>query len=397
MSAYFGRAMAPAPPFTGEFPTLSSAKFAVPPERTGSFPFSLPAPPAPGVRQPQTQLSSGMQQPLTQLSSGLQPPLTHLSSCAPSEQAQERSFDVRHSETFYGELPETKPQNLGQAYATVDLKAFCGQPEPPAAAAAAPAVQAGYSAPPRLQAVPKHAAAAAFAPPAALDGPQAYMEAKLKAKELQFQLKLELKTMEREGKRLLSDEGKLQRKLRAQADSGLTHTGEAQCLARSIVSTRKAIARLEKLRTSMQQVILQLTESIAAMSMRHCVQRSSEVISQIGAFSQMPELERAVQNLRQEAAVCARADGIVNEALRDRQVEEASAIEVQRVLEEAALDRHLALCSAAAPSSEHPSSRPHSAATVPQTVFRPEPPSGTPLTRLPSAASTMLPSDFYVR
>lgn len=297
----------------------------------------------------------------------------------------------------------TQPQNLGQAFDSKTSETFVLDPAPafPVAGHGArgayhapesmrtpqetqqrrgqPAQEyEGYSMPSRLQGVAIGSAPGRFAPaPAAEDGVEAAVNAKIKARELQFQLKLEMKHLEREARKLATEEGKLQRKMRAEAERGNSH--EAQSLARSAVQTRKAIARLEQLKASMHGVVLQLTESIAAMGMRNCLKMSSDVMRHMSEFTRIPELEAAVQQLRREAAAYGHTAGCVDEALRDRGADEASAREVQRMLEEVALDRHLEFLAGGG-------SVPQSATTVPQTV-----PQTVPATRLPSMASTVLP------
>jgi len=258
-----------------------------------------------------------------------------------------------------------------------------------------------YSVPARKQGVAIGAAQGVFAPApaAAKDGTQAVIDAKVKARELQFQLKLEMKHLEREARKLSSEEGKLQRKMRAEAERR-GNTYEAQLLAKSVVQTRKAVARLEKLKASMHGVVLQLTESIAAMSMRTCLKLSTDVMRQMGELARLPELEAAVQQMRHEASAYTHAESCLEDAFRDHEVEEASASEVQKILEELALDRQLQFLAA---TSSVAGSVPQSAVTVPHTVPRtvpriaPQTPQTVPLTRLPStasAASTIIPQGW---
>uniref|UniRef100_A0A7S1RIR0 Charged multivesicular body protein 3 n=1 Tax=Alexandrium catenella TaxID=2925 RepID=A0A7S1RIR0_ALECA len=352
-------------------------------------------------------------QPLTRTSGLELPPTQTAFSSQASLPVQERSFDIRTSETFYGDVPVTQPQNLGLPHDLRNAETFVANPAPFSSSGSSqgvrgayPAQEAvyapqaaqhqsalpsqeydGYSKPSRMQGVPMGAAQGLFvpAPPAARDGTAAVIDAKVKARELQFQLKLEMKHLEREVRKLTAEEGKMHRKMRAQAERGNTY--EAQLIARNVIQTRRAIGRLEKLKASMHGVVLRLTESIASMSMRSCLKLSTDVMRQMGELSQLPQLEAAVQQMRQQAASYSHTEGFIDEALRDHEVEEASGLEVQRVLEELALDRQVELLTAASPAA---GSVPQSAVTVPRTVPRTVPqmtqPS-VPLTRLPSTAS----------
>jgi len=396
-------------PATGEVPTLSAPQF-MQAGLSGLFPFFPPAaagPPPPSSTVSQASCAQSPQHSMTRTSL-LPETQTALSSEALPR--PERSFDIRNSETFYGDMPATQPQNLGQGPGLRNSETFLADPAPaisaasPDARGSQPVQQAGpeyrgYSAPSRLQGVPMRAAKGVFAPAPATTGDsvEALVNAKVKARELQFQLKLEMKHIEREARKLSAEEAKLQQKMRAQAERGKSH--EAQLLARNVVQTRKAVERLEQLKASMHGIVLQLTESMAAMSMKSCLKLSTDAMRQMGEFSRIPELEAAVQRMRLEAAPYMHAEGCVDEALRDREVEEASAAEVQRLLEEVALDRQLAFMATAGSDS----TALRTAETVPQTVPRTVPqtvlrtaPQTIPLTRLPSMASTVLPSDWQL-
>lgn len=219
------------------------------------------------------------------------------------------------------------------------------------------------------------AAQGVFAPPlaGAASSAEAVANAKTKARELQFQLKLEAKHIEREARKIALEEAKLQRKMKALAQNGNSH--EAQMLARSIVQSRKTVARLERTKASMQALGLQLAESIAAMSVRNCLKLSADVMRQMGEITRIPELEAALQEMRREVAACVQAEGVMEAALREDgdEQEEATGAEVQRVLEELALDRRLEWLAIPASGAEHPV-KSTAGSAVPHTV---------PTTRLP--------------
>jgi len=165
-------------------------------------------------------------------------------------------------------------------------------------------------------------------------------DARQKARNLQFELRLEMKHMERAIKKTFNEEARLQHRLRTEVQRG---NGQMfQLLARNVVQTRRAAARLQKTKASMQVVDLQVTQSIASLSARSCVRLSADALRQLGETVQLSELEQAVQDLCREAAHCSHVENACNESFNcSGEVEEVADAEVRRLLEELALDRHL--------------------------------------------------------
>lgn len=184
------------------------------------------------------------------------------------------------------------------------------------------------------------------------------IDAKLKAKEWQWQLKTEVKHLDREIKKIQADEARLQREIQDQAQKG--NVQAVQLLARSVLKSRKAVARLEKTKASMHAVNLQLTTSIASMSTSASLRLSADVMKKMNAIAKMPEVGATMEDMRREMARCADAEDSIEEALREEGEEEEAAIEVQRVLEEMALDQMgplampAALASSAVPAAAQP-------------------------------------------
>mmetsp|Transcript_42177 Transcript_42177/g.83422 ORF Transcript_42177/g.83422 Transcript_42177/m.83422 type:complete len:666 (+) Transcript_42177:1792-3789(+) len=165
-------------------------------------------------------------------------------------------------------------------------------------------------------------------------------DARQKARELQFELRLEMKHMERAMKKMVNEEARLQQRLRTEVQRGNTQT--SQLFAKSVVQTKRAAARMQKTKASMQAVDLQVTESIASLSARNCVRLSAEALQQLGETVQLPELEQAVQKLHREAVHFARVEDAVDGGLGcSCEVEEVADAEVQKLLEELEVERHL--------------------------------------------------------
>jgi len=175
----------------------------------------------------------------------------------------------------------------------------------------------------------------------------ALVEAKMKVKEWQWQLKMEAKTLDREIKRIKSDEFKLQKKLSAEAQKG--NTQHVQQLARSIVRSRKAVARLESTKVTMNDINLQLTTCAAAMSMKNAMRVSADAMRGMNGATSIQDIAVAVEDLQRERAQGIMVEESIEEAFQNEEEEEEAALEVQKLLEELELDR-IGLLASAGPS-----------------------------------------------
>jgi len=161
-------------------------------------------------------------------------------------------------------------------------------------------------------------------------------DAKFKAKEWQWQLKTEVKHMDREIKKIQTEEAKLQKEIHANAEKG--NVQAVQMLAKSVVKSRKAVRQLEKTKANMHAVCLQLTTSISTMSTASSLKISADVMAKMNKIAKLDSVSDTMEQMRKEMARCAEAEGAVDEALRDSDEEEEASLEVQKVLEEMALD-----------------------------------------------------------
>lgn len=183
-------------------------------------------------------------------------------------------------------------------------------------------------------------------------------DAKMKAKEWQWKLKMEVKHLEKEIKKIEADENKIRKEIQAQAQKG--NVPSVQLLAKSIVKSRKAVQRLERTKASMYAVVLQLTTSIATMSTTQSLRISADCMKKMNSLSRIPELGGTMEAMRKEMARCAEAEDGIEELFHDEDEAVEAATEVQRVLEEMALDmmgplaRQSSVPAAAQPVVEEP-------------------------------------------
>jgi division protein CdvB (Snf7/Vps24/ESCRT-III family) len=176
--------------------------------------------------------------------------------------------------------------------------------------------------------------------------PESMANAKLKAKEWQFQLKVEMKLLDKEVKRIQKEEGRLQKKITEKAQKGCTQ--EVEQLAKTIVQARRTAASLAKTQSSMHAVDLQLSAAVATMSMKSALQLSAELMQEMGCLVHTLGAGSAVETMHHEMAQCAHA--VHNEmekpsfeggTAEDAEDEERRAVaeEVQKVLEEVELEK----------------------------------------------------------
>jgi len=169
---------------------------------------------------------------------------------------------------------------------------------------------------------------------------------KLKAKEWQWELGREAKHLDKEIAKIQKDEVKLQDQIRLQAEKG--NVEAVQLLAKSVVKTRKAVQRLEKTKASMEAVKLQLTTHMASISTSASIRLSSDIMRKMNNIARIPEISETMKDMRMQMAQCADAEDSIEEALREDGEEYEAATEVQKVLEEMALDQLGPLSRAAA-------------------------------------------------
>lgn len=226
-----------------------------------------------------------------------------------------------------------------------------------------------------LQQPPQNDQARGAWPPPHVEGASPQMaqaaDARQKARKLQFELRLEMKHMERAMKKMFNEEARLQQRLRTELQRG--NSQMSQTLAKSVVRTRRAAARVQKTKASMQVLDLRVTESIASLNARSCVRLSADALRQLGEAVRLPELEQASQELHREAVLCVRVEKAIDEGLGcSGEVEEAADAEVQKLLEELALDHNLQrLAINGKAVSAAAIAPPAAAAFVPQTLVRP--------------------------
>jgi len=162
------------------------------------------------------------------------------------------------------------------------------------------------------------------------------INAKMKAKEWQWELKSEAKNMDKEIKKIQVEEVKLQKEIQDQAAKNNVKT--VQTLTRSIVRSRKAVKRLEQTKANMHAVNLQLTTSIATMSTTSSLRVSADILAKMNKIANVDGVSDSMQAMKKEMQRLSDGEDAIEDALRDSDEELEAAEEMQKVMEEMALD-----------------------------------------------------------
>merc|ERR1719409_1314178 len=88
----------------------------------------------------------------------------------------------------------------------------------------------------------------------------------------------------------------------------------------------------------MHMVNMQITTNIATMSTTASIRVSADLLAKMNKIAKTDGVSDSMEALRKEMARCAEAEDAVEDALRDSDEEEEAAVEMQKVLEEMALD-----------------------------------------------------------
>ncbi|CAE7209265.1 CHMP3, partial [Symbiodinium pilosum] len=160
---------------------------------------------------------------------------------------------------------------------------------------------------------------------------------KEKAREWQRQIRGESRRIDRDISRMRQEEEKLKKEIKTMAEKG--QAASVKTLARQVVRSRAAVARLERTKCSMSAVNLHLTTAVASMSTASALKMSSGVMKEMNRLMNVPELQRTMEDMRQEMMRAEIADEMMEEGFQESDDETEIDSAVARVYEELALDK----------------------------------------------------------
>jgi hypothetical protein len=233
-----------------------------------------------------------------------------LAAVASSSSAKEA---LTHAETFTAEVyaPQTRTGPVGLSAPTRGLVEANGT----------------YECPPRLTGVALQDAASRFAP----GPPPGPLDVKTRAKELQLEVKLGLKYLERTIKALRTGETKMQRKIKTHQQKG--SIGEMQVAASSIVQSRRSVAVLETYREIVQRAYQDLAGCNTAVKFSSPVDVCMDAMGKMDMIMLTHEVQITLAQMQREMSsrIEEPGGGGTEPFMQGGQVAPS---EIQRVLEE---------------------------------------------------------------
>lgn len=156
----------------------------------------------------------------------------------------------------------------------------------------------------------------------------------------QHSLRSEARSIERSIKKIEQEEGKIKKDIKAIAKNG-GDPKSIELLAKSLVRSNKAKARLYTARSTMQATSAELASVVASMRLADTIKTSVVVMRQMNTLVNIPELTETMSSMRKEMMHAGLVDEMMDEAMEDMDgpdMEEEAQAEVDKVLDELAID-----------------------------------------------------------
>jgi len=164
--------------------------------------------------------------------------------------------------------------------------------------------------------------------------------AKEMVREWQSKLRGEVRTIERSIRQIERDEDKIKKDIKKMAKEGSDPKNIAT-LAKSVVRSGKAKGRLYQARASMSAASSELQNVGATMRLADAMKQSTEVTRQINQLVNIPELQEAMSGMAKEMMRAGLIEEMIDEGLEGidgPELEEEAAAEIDKVLDELAVD-----------------------------------------------------------
>eukprot|EP00403_Amphidinium_massartii_P042957 CAMPEP_0178455508 /NCGR_PEP_ID=MMETSP0689_2-20121128/45950_1 /TAXON_ID=160604 /ORGANISM="Amphidinium massartii, Strain CS-259" /LENGTH=235 /DNA_ID=CAMNT_0020081555 /DNA_START=21 /DNA_END=729 /DNA_ORIENTATION=+ len=167
-------------------------------------------------------------------------------------------------------------------------------------------------------------------------------------REWQRKLRSEIRTLERSIRKIEQEEEKLKRQAKQMAKEG----GDKQAitmLAKSLVRSRKAKDRLYTCRSVMSSTCSELSTIAATMSLADSMQKST--MQQVNSLVNVPELHESITEMQKEMMKAGLIEEMMDEGMEAMDMpdmEEQTAEEIDKILDELAVDASYRLAQGAA-------------------------------------------------
>eukprot|EP00927_Polykrikos_kofoidii_P027671 TRINITY_DN24264_c0_g1_i1.p1 TRINITY_DN24264_c0_g1~~TRINITY_DN24264_c0_g1_i1.p1 ORF type:complete len:225 (+),score=66.63 TRINITY_DN24264_c0_g1_i1:158-832(+) len=164
-------------------------------------------------------------------------------------------------------------------------------------------------------------------------------------REWQRKLRAEIREIERSIKKVERDEEKIKKDIQKMAKQG-SDPGNIKTLAKSIVRSGAAKARLYNGRAAMSAAASEIQNMAATMRLSDSMAQSTEVMKQIHAIVKIPELTQNIEGLKVEMMRAGLIEEMMDEGMEELdgpEMEEEATAEVDKVLDELAIDAAIRL------------------------------------------------------
>lgn len=156
------------------------------------------------------------------------------------------------------------------------------------------------------------------------------------AKEWRSKLRTETRQIDRQIRRIQMEETKIKRSVKEAAKKG--DQTVVRMLAKELVSSRRAVARLHKAKAQLNSVQLQLQQQVQQAKVMGALQKSTEVMTYMNNLMKMPEIAATMRTMAREMEKAGMLEEMTEDILEDaleiedeeEEVEEA----VDQVLDE---------------------------------------------------------------
>lgn len=156
----------------------------------------------------------------------------------------------------------------------------------------------------------------------------------------QQQLRTEQRGLERQIREIQFEEKKIQKVIKEAAKRG--DMASVKHLAKEIVQSRKAVARIYTSKAQMMSVGTALTSQLAMVKVAGTLGKSNEVMKGVSKLMKVPEIQKSMMEMSKEMMKA----GLINEMLDEsmdaamdgEDIEEETEAQIEKILAEIAID-----------------------------------------------------------
>ncbi|KAF4716603.1 Charged multivesicular body protein 3 [Perkinsus olseni] len=169
--------------------------------------------------------------------------------------------------------------------------------------------------------------------------PQQQAMSKEQARAWQRSLRSEMRKIDRECGKMEREEKKVELEIKGLAKK--KEVTSVRILAKEIVRTRKTRDRMLTAKAQMNSISMQLQQAAMTMKMGEAVAGSTQIMQAMSSLIKLPELTETMEGMAKEMENLGVIEGVMTDtldAVDDVDIDEATDQEVNKVLEELAVD-----------------------------------------------------------